>query len=184
MAFGPAFLEATNLYKHGAHSYAAATVRFNQTDPAGQEVNPYSYAGHNPLNGKYPTGRSACSYTSSVVAGGAAVICQSVSDNRFSRRCGCCHRIPDFDFSRISNEDERRLEADRIAVGGAPERAIWGHGSNAPQRSACRGDRSYSSNPLFDCHAWFRFVGVARRQHRANCWRDWSDHLLPKGSWE
>ncbi|WP_243011860.1 RHS repeat-associated core domain-containing protein [Cryobacterium zhongshanensis] len=49
-------LEATNLYKLGARYYDATTGRFTQTDPSGQEANPYAYAACNPINAKDPTG--------------------------------------------------------------------------------------------------------------------------------
>jgi len=55
------YQEATNLYKLGARYYDATTGRFIQFDPAGQEANPYAYAGCNPVNAKDPTGLSACS---------------------------------------------------------------------------------------------------------------------------
>jgi len=61
------YQEATNLYKLGARYYDATTGRFTQFDPAGQEANPYSYAGCNPINAKDPTGTAtACAVAAGV----------------------------------------------------------------------------------------------------------------------
>lgn len=47
------------LYKLGARFYDPSIGRFNQADPSGQEENPYSYAGCNPVNATDPTGLDA-----------------------------------------------------------------------------------------------------------------------------
>ncbi|KQR86894.1 RHS repeat-associated core domain-containing protein [Microbacterium sp. Leaf179] len=47
------------LYKFGARYYDASQARFTQTDPSGQEANPYAYANCNPVNAKDPSGLSA-----------------------------------------------------------------------------------------------------------------------------
>lgn len=43
----------------GARYYDASQARFTQTDPSGQEANPYAYANCNPVNAKDPSGLSA-----------------------------------------------------------------------------------------------------------------------------
>jgi RHS repeat-associated protein len=53
------YQEATNLYKLGARYYDATTGRFTQTDPTGQEANPYAYADGNPVMKLDPDGTSA-----------------------------------------------------------------------------------------------------------------------------
>lgn len=60
------YQEAANLYKLGARYYDATTGRFTQSDPAGQEANPYAYAGCNPVNTSDPTGTIS---TAAVCAG-------------------------------------------------------------------------------------------------------------------
>jgi len=46
----------TGLIKLGARYYDTTTGRFTQTDPSGQEANPYLYTGANPVNFVDPTG--------------------------------------------------------------------------------------------------------------------------------
>jgi RHS repeat-associated protein len=53
------YLENPTTYKLGARYYDTTTGRFTQYDPAGQEANPYSYAGCNPINAKDPSGLAA-----------------------------------------------------------------------------------------------------------------------------
>lgn len=50
------YMEGSVTYKLGARYYDTTTGRFTQPDPAGQEANPYAYAGFNPINAKDPTG--------------------------------------------------------------------------------------------------------------------------------
>lgn len=65
------YQEAANLYKLGARYYDATTGRFTQSDPAGQESNPYAYAGCNPVNSKDPSGLDACA---GALIGGALTV--------------------------------------------------------------------------------------------------------------
>lgn len=46
----------SGLYKLGARYYDPSLGRFTQTDPSGQEANPYAYASCNPINASDPTG--------------------------------------------------------------------------------------------------------------------------------
>ena len=48
----------TGATKFGARYYDPNTGRFTQPDPSGQEQNPYSYAGNNPINYRDPNGLS------------------------------------------------------------------------------------------------------------------------------
>jgi len=48
----------TGATKFGARYYYPNTGRFTQPDPSGQEQNPYSYAGNNPINYRDPNGLS------------------------------------------------------------------------------------------------------------------------------
>ncbi|MCI4658080.1 RHS repeat-associated core domain-containing protein [Cryobacterium zhongshanensis] len=60
-SIGTASAVTTNTQRYiglGARYYDATTGRFTQTDPAGKEANPYSYAGCNPVNANDPTGLS------------------------------------------------------------------------------------------------------------------------------
>jgi RHS repeat-associated protein len=47
---------SAGLYKFGARYYDATTGRFTQTDPTGQEPNPFAYAEGNPISNIDPTG--------------------------------------------------------------------------------------------------------------------------------
>ena len=67
------YLEAANLYKLGARYYDATTGRFTQTDPAGQDSNPYSYAKCNPINTKDPTGFAPTGCTTGLLVVGTIV---------------------------------------------------------------------------------------------------------------
>ncbi|MFJ1585964.1 RHS repeat-associated core domain-containing protein [Streptomyces sp. NPDC088197] len=51
-----AYLDPTGLYKMGARYYDAVTERFTQTDPSGQETNPYAAFGADPVNHTDPNG--------------------------------------------------------------------------------------------------------------------------------
>jgi RHS repeat-associated protein len=55
------FDRGSGLYKLGARFYDPALGRFTRYDPSGQEANPYSYAGCNPINNSDPTGLSCIS---------------------------------------------------------------------------------------------------------------------------
>lgn len=49
-------LDTSGLYKLGARFYDSSLGRFTQSDPSGQEKNPYGYASCNPTNGADPSG--------------------------------------------------------------------------------------------------------------------------------
>ncbi|WP_333771697.1 RHS repeat domain-containing protein [Streptomyces sp. IBSBF 2435] len=59
--FQGAYLDPTGLYKMGARYYDPVTTRFTQTDPSGQEPNPYAALGNNPVNHTDPNGLGFCS---------------------------------------------------------------------------------------------------------------------------
>jgi RHS repeat-associated protein len=64
------FEQSANLYKMGARYYDAATGRFTQMDPTGQEPNPYTYAQANPCNNIDRSGTMSCSLAVSLVGYG------------------------------------------------------------------------------------------------------------------
>ncbi|SHN38509.1 RHS repeat-associated core domain-containing protein, partial [Actinacidiphila paucisporea] len=54
--FQGAYLDPTGLYKMGARYYDPTLARFTQTDPSGQETNPYAAFGGDPVNHTDPNG--------------------------------------------------------------------------------------------------------------------------------
>lgn len=54
--FQGTYLDPTGLYKMGARYYDPTLGRFTQTDPSGQETNPYTAFGNDPINHTDPNG--------------------------------------------------------------------------------------------------------------------------------
>ena len=52
-----AYLDPTGTYHLGERTYDPTLDRFTQTDPTGQETNPYAYAGEDPINNSDPSGQ-------------------------------------------------------------------------------------------------------------------------------
>ncbi|MFJ3592900.1 RHS repeat-associated core domain-containing protein [Streptomyces sp. NPDC090231] len=82
-----AYQDPTQLYKMGARYYDTNLGRFTQTDPSGQETNPYLYATGDPINHTDPTGlfgwsdfgENVGAFVGGVVAGAAtAAVCSTV----------------------------------------------------------------------------------------------------------
>jgi RHS repeat-associated protein len=67
-------MESSATYKLGARYSDTTTGRFTQYDPAGQEANPYSYAGCNPINAKDPSGLLALSCTTTLIKASVSLI--------------------------------------------------------------------------------------------------------------
>ena len=71
---------STGLYKFGIRYYDAATGRWTQRDPVGGsltemvKVNPYVYAGDDPVNEVDPSGRDGIACYAAIFGAGAALI--------------------------------------------------------------------------------------------------------------
>jgi RHS repeat-associated protein len=63
------FAQSGDTYKLGARYYETATGRFTQTDPSGQEANPYTYAAGDPINKSDPSGLSTISAVAAGLVG-------------------------------------------------------------------------------------------------------------------
>ncbi|MFJ1895846.1 MULTISPECIES: RHS repeat-associated core domain-containing protein [unclassified Streptomyces] len=71
--YAGAYQDPTQLYKMGARYYDTNLGRFTQTDPSGQETNPYLYAAGDPVNLIDPDGTDFCSSKAGFIFGGPAL---------------------------------------------------------------------------------------------------------------
>ncbi|MBA8815592.1 RHS repeat-associated protein [Microbacterium halimionae] len=68
---------ASNLGRFRARYYDPALGRFTQTDPSGQESNPYVYAACNPTNSSDPTGFATCAGAAAALVASTALVAVS-----------------------------------------------------------------------------------------------------------
>ena len=80
---------STGLYRLGARYYDPTIARFTQFDPSGQEKNPYSYAGDNPVNNADLTGLSVFNDIAGGLLGLAVgVVCEGATLGLGTIGCG------------------------------------------------------------------------------------------------